>query len=94
MNGKLVDFIPYSMKIEIEDIGHLFWRYCCQSQTATPHQAAKEWIGQMNDVCNEEWGEDLKIPTDVSMCRACLAGEYKGGCPTPLEPCPMHPEVV
>jgi hypothetical protein len=66
MKGNLIDLIPTSLKIEIEDIGHLFWRYFCQSQTATPHEAVKEWISRMNDVCNEEWGEDLKLSVDLA----------------------------
>ena len=71
MKGNLIDFIPSSMKIDIKDIGHLFWRYVCQSYVATPHEAAKEWLGRMNDVCNEEWGEDLKLSVDLTTIPTC-----------------------
>jgi len=61
MKGKLVDLIPHHIKVEIDDIGPLFWRYCEQSPQATPHQVARLWFDQMNAVCFEEWGEDLKL---------------------------------
>ena len=71
MKGNLIDLISPSVKIEIEDIGHLFFRYFNQSQAATPHEAAREWLGRMNDVCNEEWGEDLKLSVDLAAIPTC-----------------------
>ncbi len=71
MKGNLIDLIPPSVMIEIEDIGHLFFRYFRQSQIATPHQVAKDWLGRMNDVCNEEWGSDLLLSVDLTPVPTC-----------------------
>ncbi len=60
MKGNLVDMIPDKMQIEVEDIGHLFYRYIQQSPTKTPQEAAREWLEVMSCVCEEDWGQSLK----------------------------------
>ena len=71
MKGVLTDFVPPSVMIEGEDIPALFRRCIRQSHTATPHTLAREWIGRMNDVCNEDWGEDLKLSVDLTTIPTC-----------------------
>lgn len=61
MKCDLTGLIPRQAKIEIEDIGYLFYRYIMQSSVDTPHSAARAWLERMNDVCLEEWGGNLQL---------------------------------
>lgn len=61
MKVALINMIPATAQIEIEDIGYLFYHYYNQSPTMTPHQAARAWLERMNAVCEEEWGCGLDL---------------------------------